>query len=417
MSRTRFSIDGLVPAAIFLSLVATPAPGKVQNFNQKLVVAQAGTQLAKVAVPALPAGTDLHAARELLQKAGLSVGNIHCDPDKGASGQVTRFSPASGTIVARGSAVDIHVTGHCAFLPGQIGGIAGQAHVIYHGTIPGYPLPTKAAAPPHPPPPPPPSPDTLPPPATQSCPDGSVILASQQCPASPGATATRAPASTPAPATTPAPGTGAAPPVQSPSEASPSPGPAPAPDARPGVGGFVAPGDMEVDSWHEVQFAVAPNAVQLQVQVEGQALAGQKPIYVAPVMRVTLLPNPDFDVQPKTEAIQQIGNDLASTWLWSVRPHKGGNEMLDALVEVGRMNGNQFVAADSYTRHVPVRVKVGTWKGFLNALQNASTLGDALATLFKSWDKTLIALTALIGAIGGLIIAIRKFGKRKGKQG
>jgi len=157
--------------------------------------------------------------------------------------------------------------------------------------------------------------------------------------------------------------------------------------------------------------------VQLQVQVEGQTLAGQKPIYVAPVMRVTLLPNPDFDVQAKTSAIQVIGNDLASTWLWSVRPHKGGNEMLDALVEVGRMNGNQFVAADSYTRHVPVRVKVGTWKGFLNALQNASTLGDAFATLFKSWDKTLIALTALIGAIGGLIVAIRKFGKRKGKQG
>ena len=130
-------------------------------------------------------------------------------------------------------------------------------------------------------------------------------------------------------------------------------------------------------------------------------------------MRVTLLPDPDFDVQAKTNAVQMIGNDLASTWLWSVRPHKGGNERLDALVEVGRMEGNKFVAADSYTRHVPVRVRVGTWKGFLNALKNASTLGDALSTLFTSWDKTLIALTALIGAVGGLIVAIRKGGKGK----
>src|SRR5205085_9323013 len=143
---------------------------------------------------------------------------------------------------------------------------------------------------------------------------------------------------------------------------------------------------------------------------EDQELKGEKPIYVAPVMRVTLLPNPDFEVREKTQAIQATGNDLAATWLWSVKPLKGGDETLAANVEVGRMNGKEFVAADSYTRHVPIRVRVGTWKGFLNALAQASSLGDVLTTLFKSWEKTLIALAALIVAVGGVVFAIRKFG-------
>jgi hypothetical protein len=414
MSRTRCWIAGLVPAVILLPLVSTLAPANGQDSIHQLSVVQPGFQLARVAVPDLPAGTDAQAASDLLQKAGLSVGKIRCDSGAGASGQVTRFSPASGTMLARGAAVDIYVRGHCASRSMEIGGIATIVGIIYHPANRGG---SPAPAPPPPPPPPPPS--GSPPPATQTCPDGSVILVTQQCPAQPDATASPgSPDATGAGAGSapsgPAPAQTAQPP--GPAPAPQPPGPAPAPDAKPGVGGFVAPGDMEVDNWHEVQFAVAPDAVQLQVQVEGQGLAGQKPIYVAPVMRVTLLPNPDFDVQAKTNAVQAIGNDLASTWLWSVRPHKGGSETLDALVEVGRMNGNQFVAADSYTRHVPVRVKIGTWKGFLSALQNASTLGDALSTLFNSWGKTLIALTAFIGAVGGLIIAIRKVRMRKGKK-
>ena len=423
MSRTRFWIEGLVPAAILLSLVPMLAPANGQKFAQSAVahtnvqavqavqVVHADVQLVKVTVPALPAGTDAHAASELLQNAGLSVGNIRCDPGTGAPGRVTRFSPASGSILQRGSAVDIYVSGHCAFLPGGIGPIASHAHVIYHGTITAHP-PQPSPSPPPPPPPPPPPDSSPPPPATQSCPDGSVILTTEACPAA----ATPDVAATPGPPVATPAGDDPAPPGQPSPATVPPPDPAPAPGAKPGVGGFVAPGDMQVDNWHEVQFAVAPDVVQLQVQVEGQALAGQKPIYVAPVMRVTLLPNPDFDVQPKTSAVQVIGNDLASTWLWSVRPHKGGNATLDALVEVGRMEGNQFVASDSYTRHVPVRVKVGTWKGFLAALQNASTLGDALSTLFNSWGKTLIALTALIGAVGGLVLAIRKRGKSTDKS-
>ena len=408
MSRTRFWIHGLVPAAILLPLVSMLAPANGQE-PLPTIVAHLGV---KVAVPALPAGADVHAAGDLLQKAGLSVGNIRCDPAAGTTGRVTRFLPASGAIVARGSAVDIYVSGHCAFLPGRIGPIAGHAHVIYHGTLTGQPSVATSASPPPPPPPPPPPGPPPPPPATQTCPDGSVIPATDGCPApvQPGVAADPAPSAA-------APSGDASAPVQPATAPGQPAAPAPAPDAKPGVGAFVDPGDMEIDSWHEVEFAVAPDAVQLQVQVEGQTLAGQKPIYVAPVMRVTLLPNPDFDVQAKTNAVQMIGNDLASTWLWSVRPHKGGKERLDALVEVGRMEGNKFVAADSYTRHVPVRVKVGTWKGFLNALQNASTLGDALSTLFNSWDKTLIALTALITAIGGLVMAIRKGGKSKRGKG
>src|SRR5438067_904393 len=100
MSRTRFWIEGLLPTAILLLLVSILAPANGQNFAQKIAaahvdvqVAHADVQLVKAAVPALVAGADAHAVSQLLQKAGLSVGNIRCGLSTGAPGRVTRFSP------------------------------------------------------------------------------------------------------------------------------------------------------------------------------------------------------------------------------------------------------------------------------------------------------------------------------------
>lgn len=54
---------------------------------------------------------------------------------------------------------------------------------------------------------------------------------------------------------------------------------------------------------------------------------------------------------------------------------------------------------DRYTKRVEIPMKVGTWQGFLNAIGHAANLGEVLETLFRAWEKTLLALAALIGAV------------------
>jgi len=117
------------------------------------------------------------------------------------------------------------------------------------------------------------------------------------------------------------------------------------------------------------------------------------------------------------------GSDKSATWLWNVRPLTGGERTLYATVEVLQRNpdgslkkdaNGDYVASKPKTRHADVLVKVGTWKGFMIAIQNAATLGDVLGTLFSSWQKTLVALAALIGAASGVWLAVRNWGKPKG---
>ena len=180
-----------------------------------------------------------------------------------------------------------------------------------------------------------------------------------------------------------------------------------------GVGAFVDPGDMEVDNWYTVEFAAGPNVGAITNETEGQKLTAPHQIYVAPLMRVTLLPDANFQTHPQSSDVQQTGLDRTASWQWNVKPLYRGAHGLVAKVEVlKKEEDGSLTVVDSYTRRVEVVVKVGTWKGFLRALAEASSLGDALGTLFRSWEKTLLALTALIGAAVGLWAAIKKLRKK-----
>ena len=189
------------------------------------------------------------------------------------------------------------------------------------------------------------------------------------------------------------------------------PGDMPA-QAQQGRGAFVDPGDMSVEAWHRLEFAVGPNEAALAEEVEEQELTRSRQIFVAPLMRVTLQPHPNFEIRPESPDVQETGADRTASWQWSVKPLAGGAQSLVARVEVlERQQDGTLRAADTYTRRVEVRVRVGTWRGFLNALREASNFGDVLATLFRSWEKTLLALTALIAAGVALWAAIRKLKK------
>ncbi len=129
----------------------------------------------------------------------------------------------------------------------------------------------------------------------------------------------------------------------------------------------------------------------------------------------------------QTPDVQDIGLDRTANWKWKVKPIKGGPHKLHAQVEIlvrgpdGQLvNGPDGTpkTLDSYDRYVAIKVEVGTGRGFMNALRNAADAGDLLGTLFRSWEKTLLALAALITALGAVLMAVRKLRgtKRPGRR-
>ena len=189
----------------------------------------------------------------------------------------------------------------------------------------------------------------------------------------------------------------------------PGTGALPTAGAEKGRGAFVNTGDMDLENWHRLEFVVGTSEAALAEESEDQELTPSKGIFVAPIMRVRLLPDPNFEIRPQSPAEQNTGADRAASWQWMVKPLKGGDHSLVAQVEVlEREEDGSLRAVDTYKRRVAIKVRVGTWKGFLNALRGAASFGDLLATLFRSWEKTLLGLTALIAAAVGLWAAIRQ---------
>ena len=192
------------------------------------------------------------------------------------------------------------------------------------------------------------------------------------------------------------------------------PGEGPADDGvEQGVAAFVKPPPMTVDHWYVVEFAASPSEAKLHEETEGQQLTAPTHVFVAPMMRVTLLDNPAFEIKPKGSAEQATGLDKTATWLWDVRPKSSDASALEARVEVLRKKADgSFETIESYTRKVDVTVQVGKMKRTLAAIDDASTLGSKLTGLFGTWQKTIAALVALIGALG---LLAWKLGLRKTK--
>ena len=181
-----------------------------------------------------------------------------------------------------------------------------------------------------------------------------------------------------------------------------------------GVGAFVVPGDMDIDNWTTLEFVVGPDEAVLAEETEGRKLTPTATVYVAPTMRVTLLPDPNFQFQPQSDAIQDTGADRTATWQWKVKPLQGGDATLFARVEVGeRKPDGTLAVVKTYTRRVGVHVRVGTWKGFLSALKSAASVGDVVGTLVGSIGKTVTALAAMVTAGPTVWLAIQAWRKRK----
>jgi hypothetical protein len=165
-----------------------------------------------------------------------------------------------------------------------------------------------------------------------------------------------------------------------------------------------------------LEYAVGANDQAIEREL-GSAPQAAQDIYIAKYMRVTLEPNPSFDIVGENGVIKQLARDMKRTsWQWAVKPKRKGEYVLRANVQVLRpLGGDKYETVDDYTERVKVQVKVGNLNGIKQGLSDATTVGGLFTSLFKSWQGALVALAALITALGGVFLAIRNLGP-KGKQ-
>jgi hypothetical protein len=172
-----------------------------------------------------------------------------------------------------------------------------------------------------------------------------------------------------------------------------------------------------VGSATRIQFSVAPDQAGVVEELDGAAAASMRQITLAARMKVQLLPDPNFEIVPldPPSGEQPIGLDRRASWIWDVTP-KGTNDRpyrLTAIIRVLDEAGRQI---DSYPKYVTVTVRIGTWRGFINALQNARSAGDLVSAVSKSWETAILSITALVTALGGLFVAIRALRPKAGGQ-
>ena len=181
-----------------------------------------------------------------------------------------------------------------------------------------------------------------------------------------------------------------------------------------GVAAFVRPPPMEVGKFTAIKFVAGPSEQNIRTQTEGAALTAATAVYVGKAMRVTLLANPSFEIKARTKPEQTTGLDKTATWLWDVKPLNGEAKALEAEIEIFALNDDDSFGRrlESYTRQVEVTITVGGMTRAIGAIDDASTIGEKLTKLFGTWQKTIAALVALLGAVG---LLAWKLGLRKSK--
>jgi hypothetical protein len=204
----------------------------------------------------------------------------------------------------------------------------------------------------------------------------------------------------------------------------------PAPPARPGCasadldcngdhsgrGAFAKPPQLWVGKPDDLRFAVGlTDAAIARELAPGDSATGSAPVNIGRCMRVTLEKSGLFDIVGPNGEIRRLAHDMGrASWSWTVLPKQAGRAEARAKVQVLKAAAGRCTeeAMDEYTESVAMSITIGRWRSFLDALASASSAGDVFAALFKSWEGALVSLTALLAAISGLVVAIRKLGPK-----
>ena len=180
-----------------------------------------------------------------------------------------------------------------------------------------------------------------------------------------------------------------------------------------GVAAFVTPPPMKVTVPTTIKFIAGPSQQAMAAQKQG-ALEESVDIYIGRGMEVKLYPNSSFKITPLSDARQLTLTDKTAVWSWEVTPLNDKSDKLIAQVKVYAVNpdGSFGAEKDNYERDVRVKIEVDKVQQFSDAMKDGSEIADGFTGLLGSWQKTIGALVALLGAIG---LLAWKLGLRKAK--
>lgn len=180
-----------------------------------------------------------------------------------------------------------------------------------------------------------------------------------------------------------------------------------------GVAAFVTPPPMKVNVPRTIKFIAGPSQQAMAAQKQG-ALEESVDIYIGKGMEVMLYPNASFKITPLSDARQLTLTDKTAVWSWEVTPLNDKADKLIAQVKIFAVNpdGSFGAEKEKYERDVRVKIEVDKVQRFRDSMKDGSEVADGFTGLFGSWQKTIGALVALLGAIG---LLAWKLGLRKAK--
>ena len=161
------------------------------------------------------------------------------------------------------------------------------------------------------------------------------------------------------------------------------------PEPQRGAAHSSTPATWRSNNWHRLEFVVGRNDAALAEESEDQALSRSKAIFVAPLMRVTLLPTPISRSSRKAGVIS--GNrapTAAASWQWTVKPlaRRAAATNLIAKVEVlERQADGSAVTAAARPLLAGLRSRFGSGRGrdFSTRSRARRVSATCLGTLFS----------------------------------
>ncbi|OWV32832.1 hypothetical protein B5C34_04770 [Pacificimonas flava] len=175
---------------------------------------------------------------------------------------------------------------------------------------------------------------------------------------------------------------------------------------------------MWVGERAQIRFFVAATDAGIERQAGTRTeILPARDLHIGRCMKATFAAPPSIDILSENGVVKPLARDMGrAEWRWTVLPEEPGIYTASVDVEVmevaadGRCGTTRL---DRYEESVDLEISIGFWANFLRAVEEARNAGDLVSALFASWERALVSLAALITAAGGVLIAIRTFGRSR----
>lgn len=183
-----------------------------------------------------------------------------------------------------------------------------------------------------------------------------------------------------------------------------------------GLGVFEAPREMMLGESRDLILSVGKKANAGEVH----ATIGQErskhveiPTQVGHFMTATLTGG-GFDITPSGPQPKTLAADRSEVWQWRIKAKEEGPQRLVLTISVDATNADGTRSRfDLETRPFDIAVNVTDSERRTRRAQELKKKMDDGTTVLGGLEKLLIALAAVLVALGGVWIAIRTFGKKK----